>query len=221
MGVWFLIALIIIGVFFAIRIYIYENSEFSKMTNYSIFNIWTNSKVKRLYKLSQSLSKLQGDKKVLLNVILPNSNVIDAIVVHESGIYVINTIEMNGWIYGREQDAEWAQALNKKEELNKFDNPIIDNKKMILDLKEILKVEKHLFHSAVVFTNNCTIKKVVVKSNNVSVLHMRDLKDYWSNKLDRQVTNEEVNNIYNTLESLMASQKDTKPSNMNQTATNS
>lgn len=220
MAIWFLIALIIIGVFFAIRIYIYENSEFSKITNFSLFNVWTNSDIKGLYKLCKSINKLQGEKRVLLNILLPNESTIDAVVVHESGIYVINIKNMNGWIYGREQDAEWAQALYKKEKLNKFDNPIIDIKKVIFDLKDILKNEKELFRSVVVFTNDSTLKKVVTNSENVSVLHMRELNDYWTNRTGQQLTKEDTDKIYSSLEPFMVVQKNSKQSNMNQTAMN-
>ncbi|NLY78623.1 MAG: NERD domain-containing protein [Lysinibacillus sp.] len=221
MGIWFLIALIILGIIFAINIYIYENSEFNKITNYSLLNIWNNGKVKKLYKVAQSLKRLQGEKKVLFNVILPNKEKIDAIVISESGVHVIDIIDMNGWIYGREQDPEWAQALFQSKNLNTFNNPIIDSKKRILVLREILKIEnKELFHSIILFSNGCTIKKVDIQSENVAVMNVKNLKQYWSNKHGEQLKTDEINKIYSSLEPFMEIKKESKSSSMNQTATN-
>lgn len=223
MGILLLIVLIIVGILFAVRIYIYENSEFYKRTGYSLFNIWSDIRLKNLYNLTQTINKLQGEKQLLFNVSLKNHHekkLIDAILIHESGIYVIDVLNMDGWIYGREQDEEWAQALYKKEALQKFKNPIIHTKNSVLHLQEILKENPELFHAVVVFSNQCTLKKIETKSKDISVLQMSNLNHYWSNISDVKLTKEEINKIYRSLETFVGIQQPSKQQKVNQAATN-
>ncbi|MFJ1245201.1 nuclease-related domain-containing protein, partial [Bacillus amyloliquefaciens] len=74
--------------------------------------------------------------KILFNLVLPNNRNVDMVILHEAGIFVTDIKNLGGWIFGREQDSLWAQALHK-DKLIKFNNPIIDTKLAILDLKEV------------------------------------------------------------------------------------
>ncbi|MFC5560029.1 nuclease-related domain-containing protein [Ureibacillus thermophilus] len=117
MAILFLTIFIVIGILFAFRVYTYENSEFRKITGYSLFTVLTNLHIKNTYLLVQSLKYLQGEYKLLLNLAFPTMDgkrILDAMVIHESGIYVFNIQHKNGWIYGREQDDQWVQATDKK-----------------------------------------------------------------------------------------------------------
>lgn len=203
MAILFLTIFILIGILFAFRVYTYENSEFRKMTGYSLFNIWTNPHIKNTYLLVQSLKYLQGEYKLLLNLAFPTSGgkrKLDAIVIHESGIYVFNIQHKNGWIYGREQDEQWAQATNNKNKLIPFANPIIETKKSILDLQEQIANEKSdLFHLVILFTDNCSFKKIVVKSNNVSVMKINEMKHFWKAGTEQKMSAQEIDSVYQTL----------------------
>lgn len=206
MAIWVLIILIIIGISFAVSLYLYDNSNFSKITGFSYFKLWTDSKIRYTYKLMKALHKAKGEHRILLKVKIPvngYSVVIDAILLHESGIYVINQMQCGGWIYGREQDAEWAQALHKNQ-LNKFDNPVLSNKKMIFALKELLpEVERDVFLSLIVFTDNCSFNKIEIQSKNVDVIKTKELNHYWSWDMERKITIDQIEKIYNSLEKYM------------------
>lgn len=201
MAILFLTIFILIGILFAFRVYTYENSEFRKMTGYSF--IWTNPYIKNTYLLVQSLKYLQGEYKLLLNLAFPTSGgkrKLDAIVIHESGIYVFNIQHKNGWIYGREQDEQWAQATNNKNKLIPFANPIIETKKSILDLQDQIANEKSdLFHLVILFTDNCSFKKIVVKSNNVSVMKINEMKHFWKAGTEQKMSAQEIDSVYQTL----------------------
>lgn len=203
MAILFLTIFILIGILFAFRVYTYENSEFRKMTGYSLLNIWTNPYIKNTYLLVQSLKYLQGEYKLLLNLAFPTSGgkrKLDAIVIHESGIYVFNIQHKNGWVYGREQDEQWAQATNNKNKLIPFANPIIEMKKAILDLQDQIANEKSdLFHLVILFTDNCSFKKIVVKSNNVSVMKINEMKHFWKAGTEQKMSAQEIDSVYQTL----------------------
>jgi hypothetical protein len=173
------------------------------MTGYSLLNIWTNPYIKNTYLLVQSLKYLQGEYKLLLNLAFPTSGgkrKLDAIVIHESGIYVFNIQHKNGWVYGREQDEQWAQATNNKNKLIPFANPIIEMKKAILDLQDQIANEKSdLFHLVILFTDNCSFKKIVVKSNNVSVMKINEMKHFWKAGTEQKMSAQEIDSVYQTL----------------------
>lgn len=195
---------VIIGILFAVSLYLYENSQFSKITGYSYFSLWNNNKIRYTYKLSRLLKKVNGEHKILFNLVLPSSGrKIDALLIHKSGLYVIHAKQLGGWIYGNEKDIHWAQVL-QRDRLNKFNNPIIENKLRIIDLKQNLpEVNKELYHSLIVFDGSCSFKKIEIYSNFVDVVKTHELKSLWKMELEERLTKEDINKVYKTLEPYM------------------
>lgn len=222
MGILLLIVTIMIGILFALRLYSFENSEFRKITGHSLYSIWANPHVKNTYKLVQSLKYLQGEHKLLVNVAFNGAiKNIDAIVIHESGIYIFSIQSMNGWIYGREQDGQWAQAVHKQDKLNTFENPINEMKRAVLNLKESLtNVKEDLFHSIVLFTDSCSLKKIMTKSNNVTVIKVNELKRFWKKRTDKKLTVEDIQKIHHSLEQFVNIHQPSYKMNMDQATTN-
>lgn len=201
------------GVLFAVNVYVYENSQFSKQTGYSLITVWTNKEVRFLYKLTRNLSKVNGDSKILFNIALPKSEWnIDYLLLHPSGIYVITAELQRGWIYGSEQDVQWAQALENGK-MNTLHNPIIENKLKIEDLKNYIpEVGNGLYQSLIVFSNNCSFKKIEVHSQDVEVLKIEELKKFWNYRVDQSLTKDQIISIYSKLEPYMV-KKQTKEKN--------
>lgn len=211
---------ILIGILFMISLYMYDNSEFSKITGFSFFSLWIDKKVRLTYNIARALQSVNGDNKILLNVVLPTSGKkVDAVLVHESGIYVIDVKKLGGWIYGREQDSLWAQVLHK-DKLNQFDNPIIENKLSVFELKEMLpNLNRDDFHSLIVFTDICSFHKIEIQSKNVDVLKEDELKKYWKHKKEK-LSVEEINKIYNALEKYMDFKETAKQPSINNITAN-
>lgn len=63
---------------------------------------------------------------------------IDHIVVTKRGVFVIETKNYSGNIYGSENSREWTQVLNYGQEKHKFFNPIMQNEGHIKKLKCVL-----------------------------------------------------------------------------------
>ena len=88
-------------------------------------------------------------------VILQNgkSTQIDHIVVNAHGIFVIETKNYSGHIYGSEKSQRWTQVLAYGNEKHTFYNPIKQNHTHIYRLKQLLKKQVP-FYSLVVFVQN-------------------------------------------------------------------
>ena len=93
------------------------------------------------------------------NVTIPDgagTTQIDHIYVSPFGIFVVETKNYKGWIYGKEFDAQWTQNIYGKK--SKFQNPLRQNYKHTKTLEELLELPGKAFHSVVVFVGDCELK---------------------------------------------------------------
>ncbi len=104
---------------------------------------------------------LDGDTyRDLNNVTISTSNgttQIDHIIVSRYGIFVIETKNMEGWIFGDEKQSHWTQSLYGKK--FRFQNPLHQNYRHIKALEEFLGLPPSHFHSVVCFVGEtCKLK---------------------------------------------------------------
>jgi hypothetical protein len=93
------------------------------------------------------------------NVIVPSRNgttQIDHILVSVYGIFVIETKNMKGWIYGSAENDTWTQVLGGRK--YQFQNPLKQNYRHTRCLAEYLHLDHRVFHSVVWFIGDCTFK---------------------------------------------------------------
>ena len=93
------------------------------------------------------------------NVTLPTldgTTQIDHIFVSRFGIFVVETKNMKGWIFGGENQAQWTQTIFKKS--FKFQNPLRQNYKHVKALETLLDVPPEAIHSVVVFAGESVFK---------------------------------------------------------------
>ncbi len=81
---------------------------------------------------------------------------IDHIFVSRFGIFVLETKNMQGWIFGRESQAQWTQKIYKKS--FKFQNPLRQNYKHVKALENALQIPPETIHSVVTFVGESTFK---------------------------------------------------------------
>ena len=86
------------------------------------------------------------------------STQIDHILLSPNGVFVIETKNYKGWIFGGERQKMWTQKIYKKS--YKFQNPLHQNYKHQKVLEDILSdiVEPELIHSVIVFMPDCEFK---------------------------------------------------------------
>lgn len=81
---------------------------------------------------------------------------IDHIYVSVFGIFVIETKNYTGWIFGSEKQSKWTQVVYKQKHY--FQNPLHQNYAHIKALSELLQLPEEKFHSMVVFLGDCELK---------------------------------------------------------------
>ncbi|SHI07229.1 nuclease-related domain-containing protein, partial [Clostridium grantii] len=107
------------------------------------------------------LEKLGKQNKLMTNIYLPKADgsttEVDLIMLSETGIYVFESKNYSGWIFGDEKNKNWTQSLQNKQK-NKFYNPIWQNKGHISALKDTLGINKEDFYkSYIIFSERCTL----------------------------------------------------------------
>lgn len=107
-------------------------------------------------------NNIGGYLKVLKNLYIPigygKTTEIDVVMIHRKGIFVFESKNYSGWIFGSRNDRYWTQSL-KGGQKNRFYNPILQNQTHINALSRILKIDSDKFISMIIFSERCTLKK--------------------------------------------------------------
>lgn len=154
-------------------------------------------KIKQKTQKFDRLNKIKGDKgeleieeeiirnfkevtHIFKNVKVPKENgeisETDLLLLSDKGIFVIESKNYGGLIYGSEDDYKWTQFFNRNSKYH-FYNPIKQNNNHIKYLKEFLgkNFQDDLFKSIIVFGNGCKLQKVnYTKSDNITVCNTLD-----------------------------------------------
>ncbi len=81
---------------------------------------------------------------------------IDHVVVSRYGVFVIETKNMKGWIFGGERQAQWTQKIYRH--TTRFLNPLLQNYKHVKALQALLDVPPETIHSIVSFVGASRFK---------------------------------------------------------------
>lgn len=162
------------------------------------------------YLIYKYLKKYEGlEAKFLFNLYIPkNENEtteIDVLMISTKGLYVFESKNYSGWIFGSEEDLYWYQTLPRgyhgDSTKEKFYNPIKQNAAHIKALKEIIKTDFEP-HSLIVFSNRCEFKNLNIDFKKIDVVYRFELprmfKKIFEGKDELSVT--AVESIYNSLE---------------------
>ena len=110
--------------------------------------------------VNRLLSKLpNSDYTLIKDVTLPTNDgttQVDHIVVSKYGIFVIETKNMKGWIFGSDRKKQWTQNIYRRS--SKFQNPLHQNYKHIKALEALLDCTEDHLHPVIVFTGDSTFK---------------------------------------------------------------
>jgi ribosomal protein L37AE/L43A len=96
---------------------------------------------------------------LIKNVTLPTedgSTQIDHIIVSIYGVFVVETKNMKGWIFGSPNQKIWSQKIYKHS--NKFQNPLHQNYKHTKTLESLLELNEQQVFSVIVFVGDSTFK---------------------------------------------------------------
>lgn len=109
--------------------------------------------------LSAKLMLDKDEYHLIKNVTLPTEDgttQIDHVIISVYGIFVVETKNMKGWIFGNPKQKIWTQKIYKHS--NKFQNPLHQNYKHVKTLESLLGLNNQQVHSLVVFVGDSTFK---------------------------------------------------------------
>lgn len=181
------------------------------------------------YSAYEKLDEIPGEKRLLHNVFIRKSNgnttEIDCLLIHQTGLFVIESKNYSGYIYGSPNDAQWTQVLRKNKHYT-FYNPIKQNNGHIKNLLTYLSyISQDSFrsipvYSIITFSSSADITKVKTEElpPDVYVIHTEQLIDtivQITNKQPPKIyTEEEIAQIHEALKPLtIVSENDIKKHN--------
>ena len=177
---------------------------------------WVGRQGERLTERKLKWLRLLGRKgKILRNVYVPKDNgetsEIDMVFITRKGIFVIESKNYSGWIFGDEKSLQWTQTLSRRDKI-RFYNPVKQNATHMKWLQKYLADGTPLF-SLIVFSERCELKKIDVDSPDVKVIKRDQLYEtvssIWKEKED-VISEEQVREIYARLQELTHVSKSVK-----------
>ncbi len=149
--------------------------------------------------VARKLDRLPKDQyRVLNNVTIPTpkgSSQIDHVVVSVFGIFVIETKNYNGWIYGGEHAEYWTQNIYG----NKYQlyNPILQNAGHVRALRRVLNDYEPLpILPIVAFSGKADLK---VKVEEACVVYWSQIRKVINQFEEKRLTWSQVNTICDTI----------------------
>lgn len=166
--------LIVFALFLLPKYITYRNSDYGISSKNSFFKTIFDRGNYGEFITYTYLEKIDGYNKIMCNIYLPkkdgNTTEIDLLMISGTGIYVIESKNYSGWIFGDEKYKNWTQSLKSKSK-TQFYNPIWQNKGHISALKAVLNLEiDNVYKSLIVFSERCELKKINVTSTDVKVI---------------------------------------------------
>ena len=162
------------------------------------------------------LLRLFGRKgRILRNVYIPKPKEetaeLDVIYITQKGIFIVESKNYSGWIFGNENDKYWTAMLENRQK-NSFYNPILQNASHLKWTRAFVGEDVPLF-SIVAFSERCELKKVTVTSKDVRVVK-RDrlyatIRSIWKEVPDA-LAPERVDELYDELYPLTKVDKEFK-----------
>ena len=161
-------------------------------------------------KIAQILSSLSKEYQVFNDIYLSNNGMttqIDHIVISIYGIFVIETKNYKGQIYGNSSSEHWTENFYGK--TYKFYNPIKQNHSHIKVLQKLLRIPFDTLISVVVFSNNATLEcdnlenviysfelKEFIKGYKKPIFNVDDVKKISDKLLQYNIVSEDIKEVH-------------------------
>ncbi|SMB88858.1 Nuclease-related domain-containing protein [Desulfonispora thiosulfatigenes DSM 11270] len=190
------------------KYFTYQKSSYKTETGNSFFKTLFDKGNYGEFLTFSYLEKLKGYHKIMANLYIPKEDgtttEVDVLMITEKGIFVFESKNYSGWIFGDEKNKTWTQSLPNKSK-NRFFNPIWQNAGHISAVKKTLdSCDKCLFRSYIIFSERCTLKKIAVNSQDIKVIKRNELLKTIKKDLEHLqhiLSKEEVDNLYLKLKS--------------------
>lgn len=173
----------------------YEQTEYYLQTKNSYEILQSDKGLQGEFHTYQCLEPLIGYKKFLFNVYVPKADgettELDVVLLHESGIYVFESKNYSGWIFGTESQQYWTQTLpigQGRSQKTQFFNPVLQNEGHLKWLQLFLKDQTLPLYSFIVFSDRCTLKDITLTSGQHCITYQKHLLSAVRQKIKQSGT---------------------------------
>jgi restriction system protein len=122
---------------------------------------------------------------------------IDHIFVSQFGVFVVETKNYSGWIFGNEHQPMWTQKIFKT--THRFQNPLRQNYKHVKTLETLLNLPFEQIHSVIVFIGNSEFKSKPKMPANVT--YARGYISYIKSKTEVFLSLSDVESVITAINS--------------------
>ncbi len=201
---------IIEAIIFAKKSKEYKDSSYYQITKLPYFSVRHDIGRYGEYLTYKYLKKFEAQgAKFLFNIYIPKENgettEIDVLMLYSKGLFVFESKNYSGWIFGSEYQKNWYQTLptgRGRSHKEHFYNPIMQNRSHIKHLEALLN-DQIPMHSIITFSDRCTLKSVQTKSDDVRVINRYNVYTVVSeicNRIPNQLLSDiQINDIYRKL----------------------
>ena len=193
----------------------YKNKKYKEETYYKITNI-SYLKVKHdagrygEYLTYKYLKKFEEQgAKFLFNIYVPKkeeeTTEIDVLMISSKGLFVFESKNYSGWIFGSDNQKYWYQTLpagRRKSHKEKFYNPVFQNNTHVKYLKSLIGNEVPIY-SIITFSNRCKLMNVSIKNSNVNVINRYKIyklvSSIYNDNSNDELSVDQINKIYSKL----------------------
>lgn len=159
-------------------------------------------------KVLHKLGFLTQYGKFLTNLYIPKTDgsttEVDIVYICTHGLFVIESKNYRGWIFGSQENKKWTQVIYSKGYKNyyQFYNPILQNRTHIKCIKDYLKRYDISCFNVIVFSGNCELKKIELYDSDIFVTRIENLDDVIKHLITNSksaITPQECVDIYKRL----------------------
>jgi ribosomal protein S18 acetylase RimI-like enzyme len=182
----------------------YERTEYFAATHTPYRTVRRDLGLWGEYLTYRRLCDLPGEKKFLFNCYVPKDkrgySEIDLILLHSSGVYVFESKNYSGWIFGNEADSHWTQSFRNGHK-ERFYSPIKQNSTHIRTLLHFLPgLSPEAVQSVIVFSERCTLRRITLTTDQHIVIKRDQLPRAIASLARRQIFNaQQIDALYQRL----------------------
>ncbi len=188
----------------------YKEGTYYKITNISYFKVKHDTGRYGEYLTYKYLKKFEEQgAKFLFNIYVPKkeeeTTEIDVLMISSKGLFVFESKNYSGWIFGSDNQKYWYQTLpagRRKSHKEKFYNPVFQNNTHVRYLKSLIG-NKVPIYSIITFSDRCKLMNVSIKNSNVNVINRYKIyklvSSIYNDNSNDTLSTDQINEIYSKL----------------------
>ena len=188
----------------------YKNGAYYKITKVGFFNVKRDTGRYGEYLTYKYLKRFEDQGAMFLfNIYVPKkeeeTTEIDVLMISSKGIFVFESKNYSGWIFGNENQKYWYQTLpsgRSGSHKEKFYNPVFQNNTHVKYLKSLLGNGIPIY-SIITFSERCTLMNINVNNSKVDIINRNQVystvSSIYTNNSTEVLSGEQINTIYDKL----------------------